>query len=367
MRLLDRHILRELIGPFLFGVAAFTSLMFAGKELFKLTELIAEYHAPLGKAAQLMVLHLPSLVVVTLPMAMLLAALLGFGRLSGDSEVVALFASGTSLYRIALPVIVMSVVVTVLSFALNEFVAPRTNWKHELIVSELKDEPLSSDKPYSWFDAENGVMKTVYCVGGYNASTRTLRDVMVTRFQNNKPIVLIYGKEAVWKGANRKDGNEWWFKEGYSQSLGTERRLIVPFRESEIREIKINKTPDQLALYQKKHDQLSFSQLREYIRMRQNEGADVNKDRVRLYQKIAMPLCTLVFALIGTPLGLRPHRSSSAMGLGLAIVIIFGYWILMHYMTILGNNGAVSPATAGFVPTLVGTCTGIALIVRAAK
>ena len=361
MRLLDRHILKELIGPFLFGVAAFTSLMFAGKELFKITELVAEYHAPLGKAAELMLLHLPSLVVLTLPMAMLLAALLGFGRLSGDSEVVALFASGVNLYRIAVPVILMAVVVTALSFTLNEVVAPKTNSEHERILTELKGEPLTSDRPHSWFDTESGQLKTVYCVGGYNASTRTLRDVTVTRFRNNRPVAMVYGKEAVWKD------EQWSFTSGFGKILAPGQTGTVPFERSEIKEIKINKTPEQLALYQKKYDQLSFSQLREYIRMLQSEGADVKEDRVRLYQKIALPLTSLIFALIGTPLGIRPHRSSSAMGLGLAIVIIFAYWILMHYMTILGNNGTVSPAAASFIPTFAGGAVGIALIIRAAK
>lgn len=363
MRLLDRHILAELIGPFVFGVAAFTSLMFAGKELFKITELLAEYGAPLHKAVELTVLHLPSLIVITLPMAMLLAALLGFGRLSGDSEVVALFASGVSLYRIAVPVIVMAVVVTGLSFTLSEVIAPRSNYLHEQIVRDLKGEARSSDKPFSVVDAPNGVTNSIAWVqGGFDMKTSTLREVSMIRYWENRPAIFVYAKKAVYK-----DGNKWQFMNGYSQTLGGSGRLTLPFENSEVEEIELSKTPDQLALYQKKHDELSFSELREYVRMMQKEGADVNKDRVRLYQKIALPMATLVFALIGTPLGLRPHRSSSAMGLGLAIVIIFAYWILMHYMTILGNNGAVSPAAASFIPTLVGAAAGVALIVRAAK
>ena len=364
MRLLDRHILRELIGPFLFGVAAFTSLMFAGKELFRITELIAEFHAPIVTAAKLMLLQMPGLIVMTLPMAMLLAALLGFGRLSGDSEVVALFAGGVSLYRIAIPVIVMSVVVTAISFTLSEEVAPRTNSSHEQIYQELTKTPTSSAKPFFVIDSSDGITNSVFYVqGGFDLGTQTLRDIDMIRYSNNKPAVFIHAERAV-----RKAENEWAFMDGYTQNLGaTDNTAILAFHESQTREIKINKTPDQLALYQKKHDQLSFKQLRDYIAMLQDEGADVNELRVRLYQKIALPLTSLVFALIGTPLGLRPHRSSSAVGLGLAIVIIFAYWILMHYMTILGNNGTVSPAAASFTPTLVGLIAGFGLISRAAK
>ena len=364
MRLLDSYILRELAGPFLFGVAAFTSLMFAGKELFRITELIAEFHASIPTAVRLMLLQMPGLIVMTLPMAMLLAALLGFGRLSGDSEVIALFAGGISLYRVAIPVIVMSVMVTALSFTLSEVVAPRTNSDHERIYQELTKKPTSSAKPFFVIDSEDGVTNSIFYVqGGFDLATETLRNIDMIRYSDNKPAVFIHADKAV-----RKAENEWAFMDGYTQNLGaTANTATLTFQESETREIKISKSPDQLALYQKKHDQLSFKQLRDFIAMLQEEGADVNELRVRLYQKIALPLTSLVFALIGAPLGLRPHRSGSAVGLGLAIVIIFAYWILMHYMTILGNNGAVSPAAASFTPTLVGLVAGVALITRAAK
>lgn len=363
MRLLDRQILAEIIGPFLFGVAAFTSLMFAGRELFKLTELLAEYHASLLTAGKLMLLHLPSLVVITLPMAMLLAALLGFGRLSSDSETVALFAGGVSFYRIALPVTLMALVITGLGFVLNEVVVPKTNSEHERILRELTGALRSSDKPFFVIDADGGVTNCVFYVQrGFNMSTGTLRDVALIQYENNKPVVFVYGKEATWQGRNK-----WSFRDGYWRSLGTGHAVTMPFRGSQTRRIEINKAPDQLVLYQKKYDQLSFSELKTYIRMVQDQGADASEYRVRLYQKIAMPLTALVFALIGTPLSLRPHRSSSAVGLGLAIIIIFAYWVFMHYMFILGRNGTVTPAAASFIPTLAGICVGLGLISRAAK
>jgi lipopolysaccharide export system permease protein len=363
MRILDRYIFRELVGPFIFGVAAFTSIMFAGKELFKVTELLAEYHAPLTTAVQLILLHMPSLVVITLPMAMLLAALLGFGRLSGDSETVALFASGVSLYRIAVPVTIMAIGVTALSFVLNEIIAPSTNSRHEAIMRRLTNEPLSSDKPFFVILSKDGTTNMVFYVQhGFNQSNGTLRDVAIIRYLDNKPTVFMYAKEAVWKG-----DNEWMLRDGFTQNLGGEYTATVPFSESKTRQVRIDKTPEQLAMYQKKYDQLSFTELREYIRMLQEQGAEVGEYRVRLYQKVAVPLASLVFALVGTPLGLRPHRSSSAMGLGLAIVIIFAYYVLMHYMFILGRNEAISPAAASFIPTLVGIAVGTALIVRAAK
>lgn len=370
MRLIDKHILRELIGPFLFGVAAFTSIMFAGKELFKITELIAEFGAPLLTAVELVILFLPSIIVMTLPMSMLLCALLGFGRLSGESEVIALFASGVSLYRIALPVVIMAVVVTGAGFMLSEVVAPKANIEHDRLLKEFdKNQESSSDKPFIAIDSSDGITRAiVYVQGGMNIGTGKLRNVAVVQYKDNKPSIFIYAEQAVWiRNKNNPSNNGWQFRNGYYNSLGTGMRIIGPFSQFDAREVKINKTPDQLALYQRKPDQMSFSELKNYITMLQNQGQDVKEFRVTLYQKIAMPLSCLIFAMIGIPLGLRPQRSSSAMGLGLSIVIIFSYWVLMHYMTILGNNGVVSPAAASFIPTMVGAAAGIALIIRTAK
>ncbi|MHB1001604.1 MAG: LptF/LptG family permease [Armatimonadota bacterium] len=371
MKLLYRHILRELIGPFLFGVAAFTSIMFAGKELFKITELLAEFGAPPLTAIELVILFLPSLVVMTLPMSMLLTALLGFGRLSGDSEVVALFASGISLYRIALPVVIMAVIVTAGGFVLNEVVAPEASLEHERIMKAFtKEESASSGKPFIAIDSDDNITNTVvYVQGGLNIATGKLREVAVIQYKDNKPSVFIYANEAVWDREleDVENGKAWVFKNGYYNSLGTESRIITQFSKLDTHEVNIGKTPDELALYQKKPDQMSFNQLKGYITMLQSQGQDVNEFRVKLYQKVALPLSSLIFALIGIPLGLRPQRSSSAMGLGLSIVIIFSYWVLMHYMTILGNNGVVSPAAASFIPTLVGTFIGTVLIIKAAK
>lgn len=370
MKLIDRYIFREIIGPFIFGIAAFTSIMFAGKELFKVTELVAEFGASPLVAIKLVGLFLPSVIVMTLPMSMLLCALLGFGRLSGDSEVVALFASGISLFRIAVPVVLMAIVVTIAGFLLSEIVAPRANLAHEQIMRSFEKEGnASSNKPFIAIDSDgDNTRAVIYVQGGMNVSNGKLNKVAVIQYKNNKPSVFIYADQAVWINGNDLDNNNSWeFINGYYNSIGSGDRILAPFNQFATREIKIYKNPKEMALYQMKPDQMSFGQLKQYINMLMSQGQDVREFRVKLYQKITLPLSCLVFALIGIPLGLRPHRSSSAMGLGLSIVIIFAYWVLMHYMTILGNNGVVSPAMANFMPILAGTAAGIILIIRAAK
>src|SRR6476660_3139267 len=123
MKILDRYIARELIGPFLFGVAAFTLIFISGQYLFKLTSLVAK-GAPLLDVIELLVLRIVPVMVITFPMATLLATLLSFGRLSGDMEVVALMAGGISFVRIAVPAFIMGVLVSILGLFANEVLVP---------------------------------------------------------------------------------------------------------------------------------------------------------------------------------------------------------------------------------------------------
>jgi len=123
MRHVDRLVIKELFGPWIFGVAIFSTLILAGSFLFELTRYIAQ-GANIMQVAQLAAMLTPGVVAKTFPMAVLLATLLAFGRLSGDSEIVALRAGGVSLPRIIAPVGVFGFLVSLLTVGFNELVVP---------------------------------------------------------------------------------------------------------------------------------------------------------------------------------------------------------------------------------------------------
>ena len=103
MRILDKYILKELMGPFFFGVASFSSIFIASSLLFRLTEYMTKYGASADMLFRLFLCGLPEIINYTFPMSMLLAALLSFGRLSGSSEITAMKSGGISFYRLAAP------------------------------------------------------------------------------------------------------------------------------------------------------------------------------------------------------------------------------------------------------------------------
>ena len=125
--ILDRFIWKEMAGSFVFGVMAFTMVFVAGDLLFQIASMIIEKGISIGVVLRLFIYSLPEVIILTLPMACLLSALLTFGKLSTNSEIVALKASGISFQRILKPVIVGSLLVGLSALILNETVVPFSN------------------------------------------------------------------------------------------------------------------------------------------------------------------------------------------------------------------------------------------------
>src|SRR5262245_12298588 len=123
MSRLDRYIMAELVGPFLFGIAV-VILLFEGSLLFPLINVIVEKHVPLMQVARLLLLKVPWLVVWAAPVAMLFASALAVNRMGRDNEVTCMRAAGLSLRRIFAPIVAAGLAVSVLSFIVGERVVP---------------------------------------------------------------------------------------------------------------------------------------------------------------------------------------------------------------------------------------------------
>lgn len=357
MRLLDRYIAKELVLPFLWGVGAFTVLMMGTQALYELVKLAAQ-GAPLTVVARLFVLGLPGIVVLTFPMAMLLATLLSFSRLSSENEMAAFYASGISFYRILAPVVWMSVGAAVLTLVFNEKVVPWTS----SAAAALKSELAGASRPRRAIimpQYEGADLARLVVAQRYSHRRRVMERVSFLTFRNGRMVGYVEAREARYDGSGR-----WIFVDGVTVVPGSRGHLTARF---DRQVFAIGHTPGQVAQLQSRPENLTFRQLQQLIAAQERLGVETLELQVQLHDKLALPFACLVFALIGAPLGLQRQRGSSAIGLGLSILVIFGFYVISHYMHILGANGTVSPAVASWLPNTLGACAGIALSVRAPK
>lgn len=387
MRLLDKLVLRDLAGPFFTGMFMFLVLVFTAGFLFQATDMLVQ-GVPLSLVLKFVLYALPSILTQTFPMAMLLASLMALGRLSADREIVAIFTAGISFPRVVLPVWIVGMLVSLVAFTWNETVVPpatRAMW-------DLKQEALQhiarSDEPISYNikrEDGKGLEESVYIQGGYDARSQTLRNVRIVRYSTDPALhgaVELVVNCARAQSQDRRgldqSGLNWTYYDGswvllvHDKSTGLVKDTLV----GNFKTLKV--LPDNASIGKSFNEvmnaqvndanRLSFAELRREIERDRAEGRieEARGEEVDLYGKIALPLASAIFGVVGAALGLNTQRGGGrSVGFGMAIFIVFLYWVFYHAMFVIGKNGGLPPMLASFSADMVGAVAGAWLTLRA--
>ena len=341
MRIIYKYIYKELLPYFLFGVAAFTGIFIGTDLLFELTEYYTVWGVEVLTLFKLFFLSLPSIIVLTFPMATLLATIMAFSRLSSDGEITALRAGGISLYKLILPALIVGLLMSGITIFINELVVPQANYRHKKIVYEFKHGEEMPKTQYNLYltplDKNNNRPDYILYTHRFDGDTGVMEDVLLQEYEEGNPTSLIKAESAEWLDDGWKffDGAIYHLKEG-------ERVPSMTFSEYRTRE-DIHE-PEEISNLDKNPDDMSIQELTTYINMLEEQGRDAAEEKVRWHQHFSIPFANFIFALLAAPLGVRPKRnSSSATGFGISIIVIFIYYGLMTVGGALGGQGTVAP------------------------
>ncbi len=361
MRLLDRYMLRELAGPLVFGVLAFTAL-FLSVDLIQLVRTAVDYGAPLVIVLKLVLLRLPQIAVWTFPMAVLLAGLLSLSRLSASSEIVAMQAGTVSFYRIVSPLVALGVFFMFLTLAINEWVAPAANFEYRrVLVEDVQGGQLPAvTRNVILREYQAGFLKGFVYAAEYDGQARIMRDVTIVELASGRPVRTTYARRVVW------ETDTWWMEDGVIHIHDGEPGMSIDFQEGR-QPISVAYRPEQVAAAQKSPEEMTIRELRDHIAVLEARGVDVREYLLQLHTKFALPAASLVFALLAAPLGVQSHRSASSVGFGLSMVVILAYYVLMTLGTALAQGGHVPPWAGAWLQNLVLGAAGGALMVRAGR
>jgi lipopolysaccharide export system permease protein len=376
MRLSDRYALREAISPFLFGVAAFTAIFIASDIVFTVASLVAAGSAGLADVIKLFLYKLPYVAKMTFPMAMLLGSLLGMARVSSSGELVAFRACGLSIGRLALPVLAFSFFVFLVSLFVGEALVP----KAARAEFELTNKILNRTE--AWLKGDDLVQQRRSPNGLELVHIGKLRDevitnVVVVEILNNGEVTITRAEEAVW------DSSSWYYGKGSTVVVSPDGlSRVVPPRSDEVvpstsvrfegvyRKLPLEESPEALSRIAQdvRPESMTYHQLKLKIESMLERGVPpsrVLKDRLELYTKISLPFSSVVFALIGLPLGIQPNRSGGSIGFGLSILIILVYYVIMTLGRAMGEGGSLPPILAAWLPNIVIGGVGVWLLVSA--
>jgi len=365
MKLLDKLVLKDVVPMFGVGVAMFFSFWFVADPLIKAGKYLAQ-GIPFWIIVKLMELSVPPVLALTFPMGMLLAVLIGFGRISSDGETVALYAGGVPFYRIAAPAAVMSVIVSLFGFWINDSVAATAQKQLVALQKTYLQQGIGNVQSFHDEVRKDGKLLWTVQIEGVDVDTKQLKGVTIMRFTDGVPTSVVHARAALWIF-----GEHFTLNDVDMYNLGTFTHLHWPTLSSDHDVVKgsMEHNPSQIVLLSKDPNSFTFHELRGLIKeLTATYGANsssVREAQLALWSKIAFPLSSIVFAMIGSPLGLQKQRRSSKTGWGLSLVIVFAYYIIYQTMSSVARGGACSPALAAFIPDIIGLCVGIFLSWRA--
>ena len=368
LSIMDRYLMTQLIPPFLFSVGLVATLGVAIAYLSDLANKIVDKHLPLIHAAEILLLKVPEFVAYSLPIAVMLATLITYGRLSSDSELIAMRGCGISLYRIIAPALFLSIVVTAITFLVTEFVVPAANYQAtSILVNSIQEEhPFWQNKDIFYPDFEEVILpdgrkerRLKSLVYAENFDGKKMKDLTILKWTGNSLEQIVLSDNATWNNESQK----WDFFNGTVYKLAEDTSLA---RSSSFKHetIALPKAAFDFAMQGRDPYEMNVGEAKQYMKILRLIG-DTKKltfFSVRTEQKIAFPFVCIVFGLVGSALGSRPHQVSRATSFGLSIAIIFTYYLLAFIMGSLGMIEILSPVMAAWLPNLIGVGIGVYLI-----
>lgn len=356
MRLLDKYVLKELLYPFAFGIAAFSSIFIASTMLFRITQYMTKYGASLETIARLFMYNLPEVINYTFPMSMLLAALMAFGKLSGSSEITAMKAGGVSYTRIVAPVLVVGFFVSMFSMVWAEKVVPAAKLESSRILNEeIKHNVKPKTQDHIVIKNISGNTSRVTYANKFDADAGKMTDITIEEFEKGQIVRIQTAKEGFWENGSWRivNGNVFALndEEGVTSSAKFNEQ-IIPLRFS----------PKQISWEQKEPEEMTIAELREYISILEEQKSPTARQWCEIYMRLNIPLASFFFALIGACLGTQKQRTSSSIGLGISVLVIFVYYAVMTLTTGLGKGGALPPLLACSLPNIICLAIGMKLL-----
>jgi len=354
--ILDRYLLREWSRIVLVTALGFPLIVVA----FGLTDNLDEHLArkiPPAAIALGYAYSLPDNIFMALPAAVLFATVFSLGSLSRHSELTAAKASGRSVRRMIVPVLLAAMLATGVALALGEW-APVATTRHLEYLGEREIRSTSSRFNFV-YRADEG---WVYSVRALDLKDDTMRDVV---FEREGPGPE-YPTLVVQSPAARYDttGRRW--------TLRDARLLVLPGLEGELafhfdslRMRSLVEAPSDLLVEPKEPREMRYAELGRYIDDLERSGGDGRRLRVRQALKIAVPFTCIVIAIFGAPLALSSPRTTGAVGVGISLATTVLFLLLVQLSEAVGAGGLLPPVMAAWAPNVLFAVIGLALLARA--
>jgi LPS export ABC transporter permease LptF/LPS export ABC transporter permease LptG len=356
--ILDDMILRDFVMylAMILATLLILALVFTFFELF--TDIVRNKVSVLLLMEYLLNLS-PSLIYQMTPIAVMLAVLITFGLMQKSSELTAMKATGISLYRAVLPVIVLSAAFAGALFIFDQLYIPHTNRRQEVLRNQIKGKPAQTylQANRQWIVGENN---QVYYYQLFDADSDTFRGVSIFEF-DPKTFQLtrrVSSEQAHWEPSLKK----FVFENGWVRTLkGASIQDYKTFEVATFNEF--HEDPNYFKKEVRQSSEMDYEQLRDYIADLQQSGFDTVRLRVQLQKKLSYPLITLVMAILAIPFAVTGRTGGALAGVAIAISVAVVYIGMAGLFEAMGNANQLPALLAAWSPDIIfGLATGYMLL-----
>jgi len=363
-KIIHRYIFREVLTPFLLGLSVFTFILLIAR-LLKLIELVVNRGLPPTQILRLLAFLMPAFLELTVPMAMLLAILIAFGRLSADAEMVAMRSSGLSIYQLVPPVILFVLMTACITAGLSMYARPWANHNLKLELWDIARTRASAGlKPQVFNDEFPGL---VIYAEHIDSRTDRLIHVLISDERDPNQHNTVFASEGFMISDNDTqtvilrllNGTIHTSDEGASD-------YHTDFETYDVN-LDLRESLEGPAKKQDDPNEMTLPELSAAIEAKRADGKSAAPELVEFHRKFAIPFACIVFGLVGLPLGIEPARNVRSRGFAVSLAVIFIYYILLSAGQGFAEQGTI-PAWFGlWLPNMVFGSLGVMLMRRAGR
>jgi lipopolysaccharide export system permease protein len=358
--ILDAYLLREMVGPFMFAFGAFL-LFWALNIFFLAADYIINQHAPFFLVLRFVIFRVPQAIPMAFPFACLFAALLAMGRMMGDNEVTAMRTAGISVMRIALAPLLFGAAMFVVAYGMNEWIAPasvdlstRTFYQIIYHTDALPVEP-------QFFRKDPDTGNTFY-VTQVAPDNRTMIDVQIF-----KPAKYGPWNETLQAKSASVDRTSLVLHDVIDTRYNNDGFMT---NQQHVKNVSIGLPLGETAsqfVSQVNNDPwtMSSKSLRMQVNALQAQGIGgtaMGNLQINLADKLAWPFASFIGVLLALPLALRFGKRGRTLGIALAIIAFFAYYLMTSAASAFGRNGAINPFLAAWLPNMIMGVAGAVLL-----
>jgi lipopolysaccharide export system permease protein len=353
IRILDLYILREVAIPVALSLGVITLALIVAR-LLKLVDLVVRQGVALTAVLALLGYLLPSLLSLSLPMAMLLGTLLGIGRLSSDSEIIAARACGVSLARLAVPVVVLAALIYPLDVMITTRLAPASNVRLREQIVDLVRTRATAGLPEKVFSRNFDGM-VIYFDHAEQSGSR-LVDVLISDNRNPSSKSIIYAHNGVLIPHEHELAVTLRLGDGWIFGGDRDSHHVARFDTYDINIIPSTGLP----INEATPIELDMAALHTAIAKARQAGKPDILAEIELAHRWTIPFAIFPFALLGMTLGLTPVRGGHSERYAFALMMFFSYYVLMRVGEALAEARVLDTYVAASIPDILFTILAVA-------